>query len=139
VSRGAARVWFCALTSLFGLMALDEAFVLHERLARALDVRWQVLYSPIMLLAAVAVVMLIRDTWPDQVPVKLLVAGAVAWACAQLLDVLEFTGDAEHRTKVDGYGVMMIVEETLELAGSSMFLLALMIVLQRRLDQPATA
>jgi hypothetical protein len=139
VSRGLDRLWFAALAALFALMALDELFTLHERLERHFTVQWQLIYSPVMLFAAIALVMLVRDTWPDRAPVTLLVGGALAWGFSQLLDLVQWTGEIPNQRKVEGYGVLMITEETLELAGSSMFLVALLILLARRLDRPVPA
>src|SRR5262245_42625878 len=43
-----------SLAVLFAFMACDEAFAIHESLEKATGVDWQVLFAPIVALAAVA-------------------------------------------------------------------------------------
>ena len=105
-----------SLAALFTFMACDEAFGIHEWLEQATGVDWQVLFAPIVVLAGVAFVVVLRgivrrDVW------WALVGGAGVWTVAQLFEKLEWHGAIEQ----SHYRALMLSEETLEMLGSTLF------------------
>ena len=113
--------WTVVFALLFAFMAGDELSGLHEELADRVGVRWPVLYAPLIVAAGVAWLMAMRSLLADRHPAALLLGGgAAAWFVAQLLEAVQWK-DGEH---VAGYYPMMYAEETLEMAGSALFLLA---------------
>ena len=130
-ARPAVRRWHWAgLAGLFLLMAVDEATGLHEALERLSFVDWQTLYLPVMAFAVVlwALAFLELATFER----LLFAGGALAWGAAQVLEALEWTGPLDAERAVDGYGVLMGFEELLEMAGSALFALALLLAIRRR-------
>jgi hypothetical protein len=106
---------------LFGFMAADELVQLHEHAESASAIDWQTLYLPIFAAAAAAVALVLRS-WSGQPMARaLLVAGSVMWALAQLAEHLEHRGDG---ATVAGYPYYVLVEEVLEIAGSTLFVAA---------------
>jgi hypothetical protein len=112
-----------SLAVLFAFMACDEAFGVHESLEKATGVDWQVLFAPIVALAAIAFFVVLRgivrrDVW------WALIGGAGAWTVAQLFEKLEWHGAIEQ----PHYRAMMLSEETLEMLGSTLFAAAFAIL-----------
>ena len=101
--------------------AVDELFIVHERLEARSGIDWQTLYLPLavavaMLLAVIAYELRHRDrriAW-------MLLGGGACWAIAVLLEQLQWRGDEQ----VGLYGLLMIPEELLELGGSSLLIMA---------------
>ena len=60
----------------------------------------------------------------------LVLASGACWVGAQLLEALQWEDDGP----APGYTWMMVVEETLEMAGSAFLLLALLVVVRARGD-----
>ena len=121
--------WF-VLMALFALMAADEAVALHEALEDLLAVDWQILYLPLMAAGGVAwLVALLRLRWLP-VAAALLFAGAAAWGIAGVLESVQWVGPRETERAIEGYGILMGVEELLEMAGSAAFALAPLIAVR---------
>ena len=114
--------------ALLGLMALDEVLRFHELLEAASGVDWQLLYAPVFLLGGVAALLLLLELRSELPPAVLLCAGGAAWTISQVLEAVQWDGDR----RVTGYGLMMPVEELLEMSGSALFLLAGVHVLLHR-------
>lgn len=113
------------LAALFALMGVDEAVALHEGLEDLTAVDWQVLYLPVMAAGALAwLVALLRVRRVSTVAAILLVAGAAAWAIAGVLESVQWVGPRETERAIEGYGILMGVEELLEMSGSAAFALA---------------
>jgi hypothetical protein len=111
-----------ALPAVLVLMSLDEWRSVHESVEGRTGVDWQALYAPLVLLAGLAWWKVLRCWGTRSANGQLLVLGAVAWALSQVLEFAEWTRDTDvPRT---GYAAYMLVEEVLEAAGSSCFLLA---------------
>lgn len=133
--RHRERGWpWLGLGLLFMVMSLDEVAAIHERLESATGVDWQMLYAPVFLFAGAsflaAVLRLGRST-----SAGLLVLGAGAWVIAQFLEWLQWGGGGTE--PVDFYARAMVVEEVLEIAGSSLFLVALLLAFQTSSSSPA--
>jgi hypothetical protein len=94
-----------SLAALFVFMAGDEAFGIHESLERVTGVDWQVLFAPIVGVAAVAFVVVLRGV-PRPGARVTLVAAAAAWTVAQVFEKLEWHGGI----KQPHYWAMMLCE-----------------------------
>lgn len=130
----AGRRWpWLVLAALFTLMAIDEATGLHEALEDGTGVDWQTLYLPLMAAGGVAWLALLR--WLRAVPIAaaLLAAGAALWVIAGVLEAIQWTGPMERERAVDGYGILMGMEELSELSGSACFALAPLVTARARL------
>lgn len=122
------RPW-AGLALLFAVMGVDEATGMHEALERASAVDWQTLYIPIVALAgALWLLALVRMRGLERAA---WVLAAGAWLAAQVLEALEWTGPRESERAVDGYGIMMGFEELLEMTGSALFAVGLLLAVER--------
>ena len=118
VSRGVA----IAFAGLLVLASLDELAEVHEKLERRLDVDWQLLYIPVFVAAVAVLALFIVALRRNGFGLGLVLASAVCWAGSQLLEALQWEDDGP----AQGYTWMMVTEETLEMAGSALLLLALL-------------
>jgi hypothetical protein len=119
------RRWpWAVLAVLFSVMAVDEAFRVHEALEDETSTDWQVLYLPLMAAGAVAWFALLGRLRRLRLAALLLFAGAVMWAVAGVLESIQWTGPRETERAVEGYGILMGIEELLEMCGSACFALA---------------
>jgi hypothetical protein len=124
-----------AVSALFAFAALDEAFEVHERLERDVGVDWQLLYLPAFVAIALLWTLVLRGL-PGVGPSRsLYLTGTAAWAAAQLLEAIQWGGDGPR----DGYQVMMVAEEVLEMTGSAALLVAFLDALARRPGQERSA
>lgn len=126
----AAWWWGLALAWL----ALDEGLWIHERLERSSGVDWQLLYLPVIA-AAGLLGLLVLLAHRDQHPVfRAMLAGGGAWAAALVLELIQNWGGPP----IDWtwYSPMMIAEETIEMAGSMLIVMAALLVL--RAPEPGT-
>jgi len=121
----AVWIWWPVLAWL----ALDEGLALHERLERWSGIDWQVLYLPVIGLAAAAWWGVVRRQWTQRPTVVLLVTAAVAWATALLLEVIQNWGGSPVAAVV--YDPAMVTEEALEMVGSTVLLMAAILALRR--------
>lgn len=120
-------LWVWSL--LLAWLALDEGNAFHERLERWSGIDWQLLYLPVVGIASVAWWGLVRRYWTQRSTVGLLVAGAAAWASALLLELVQNWGGSPVKAAI--YDPAMITEEALEMIGSTMLLIAAILVLSR--------
>lgn len=109
-------------------LALDEGSAVHEQLERWSGIDWQVLYLPVMGLAAAVWLGLVRRYRNDRGVVALLLAGAAVWLVALTLELVQNWGGAPVQAVV--YNPTMIAEEALEMIGSTVLLLAAILALQ---------
>jgi hypothetical protein len=112
------------LAALFTLMAADEATGLHEALEDVTGVDWQTLYLPLMAAGGIAWLALLRRLRTVRIAAGLLAAGAALWICAGVLEAIQWTGPMERERAVEGYGILMGMEELCEMSGSACFALA---------------
>jgi hypothetical protein len=114
-----------ALGALFAFMALDEVVQIHERIEAAVDVGWQRLYLPLVPLGGLLWVLVLRGLAARSRSAALLFcAGGLAWFVAELFEREQRDGAVlRHRWTI-------FPEEMLEMTGSALFLLALVLGIQ---------
>jgi hypothetical protein len=118
VSRAVA----IAFAGLLVLASLDELAEVHEKLEGRLDVDWQVLYIPVFAAAAAVLALFTMALRRNGLGLGVILASGTCWVGAQLLEALQWEDDGP----APGYTWMMVTEETLEMAGSALLLLALL-------------
>jgi hypothetical protein len=116
-----------AIATLFVFLGVDEMLTIHESLDDMTGVFWQVLYLPIGLLAGVIWLMVLGRLRRDGRERLLFIGAPLAWLISQLLEAIQHEPDA-----VPGYAIMATAEESLEMIGSTLFLLGLLMALQTR-------
>lgn len=122
VRAGRLKRAVLGLAVFFVFMAFDEMLKIHETLEKWTGIDWQILYLPLVLAAGIGWLFLwLKGDWPARL---LWTGGAACWVLAQGLEAIQW-GGFEGDQRVDGYMVMMVAEELLEMAGSSLFLLTL--------------
>ena len=109
-------------------LALDEGIAIHERVEKWSGVDWQILYLPILAIAAIAWWGVVRTYRNQQHINRWLLAGAVGWAFTLLLELIEHWG-GEPATPIL-YNTAMVTEETLEMVGSTIFVIAAVLALR---------
>jgi len=110
-------------------LALDEGTAIHERVERWSGVDWQILYLPVMALAAWAwwgVLRRYRSQTRVAVP---LIAVAAVWILALALELVQNWGGAPIQASI--YDPTMILEEALEMVGGTALLVAAASALRR--------
>ena len=110
------------------LASLDEATEIHEKLEQRLDVDWQLLYLPVFVAAAVVWWLLVAGLRRNGFGVAPVLASAGCWLASQALEALQW----EDEGPAPGYTWMMVLEETLEMTGSALLLVALLAVVRAR-------
>ena len=133
---GAHRLWI-AFGALLLLMSADEVIQIHERIETWTGIDWQQPYAFVALGAAFIWFKMLRLMEPG--PRLMLIIGAVCWAISFGLEDAQYDSNDE---RVSGFTPMAISEELLEMAGSSLFLLALVVALKahaRRAPELAVA
>jgi hypothetical protein len=125
--RVSERRYVGAFALLFLYMGIDEISSIHEHLSEWTGVEWQLLLSPVMLLAAIGFCVLLRDEWSSSDKWLWLGAGA-CWFVSQVLERLEWH---DHDIPVRGYLKMMVAEEVLEMIGSMLFMLTMLAIWER--------
>ena len=121
-------VWWAVLAWL----ALDEGNAIHEKLERWLETDWQLLYIPVMGIAALAWWGLVRRYRSQPRIAALLIAGAAVWVAVLMLELVQNWGGAPVQAAI--YVPTMITEEALEMIGSAVLLIAGMLALQKAVD-----
>lgn len=129
VSRAVA----IAFAGLLVLASLDELAEVHEKLERRLDVDWQILYIPVFAVAAIVLALFMAGLRRNGIGLGLVIASAACWAGSQVLEAVQWEDDGP----APGYTWMMVTEETLEMAGSALLLLALLNADRARAMRPA--
>jgi hypothetical protein len=119
-----------AIGILFVFMGVDETLAIHESFASLAGVFWQILYIPVALLAAVIWLMTFQRLRRGSRERLLYICAPLAWLTSQVLETAQ-AGPSDQ-----GYGVMATGEELLEMIGSTLFLLALLIALRRVASEP---
>jgi hypothetical protein len=128
--RGSRDLVLVGMALMFAFMAVDEASGVHERVddwsERSLGIQWQVAYAPLLLGGAAVWLGTLRRLRSSDLAPRLFVLGAAAWVTSQLTDVMSNRGFGEL-----AYPALVVPEEMLEMTGSALFGLALLIVLRQ--------
>jgi hypothetical protein len=123
--RRTGRNVLLGLVILFAFMAGDEFAGLHEHLEGWTGVDWMTLYAPVFVIAAIAWLAVMRSIGDARFRLCML-GGAACWAIAQVLEALQWNVDV----KVAHYNMYMVPEELLEMTGSALFLLGMLLALR---------
>jgi hypothetical protein len=126
------RLWQL-LAGLFAFMGVDELITFHELVEDWTGLGgWQLPYLPVVVAAGWLWIRLLPLISRRQHALALWVGGAACWASSQLLEAVWHTGLGsellEHLGVTAWYG-LTVGEEILEMAGSSLFLVALLFLL----------
>ena len=124
---GQHRVAWRGIGIVLCLMSVDEGLLVHERLQRLTGVDWVMLYAPVILVAAALWLRVATGLRRQAGAVALWVGGAACWAGAQLLEQKSWEPGG---IRVTGWEAMSVAEEALEAAGTSAFLLAMLLALR---------
>lgn len=116
-------------------LALDEGAAIHERLERWSGIDWQLLYLPVMALGALAWLGVVRRFWSRPRIVALLMAGAAAWIAVLILELVQNWGGTPVQAAI--YVPTMIIEEALEMIGSTSLLVAAILTLRELVQEAA--
>jgi len=123
------------LAVLFVFVSADELGEIHERLERIVRIDWQILYSPIALLAFVLWLFVARRLRQIGAGFGLLLVGTVCGVASQVAEAVEY-GSGDER--VAAFDELVVFEELVEMAGALLIGLALLKALQA-LYRPARA
>jgi hypothetical protein len=115
-------------------LALDERTAIHERLEQLSGIDWQLLYIPVMGLAAVAWSGVVRRYRSQARVVALFLVGAAFWIVVLLLELVQNWGGSPVEAAI--YVPTMITEEALEMVGSTLFLIAAILALGSSVQAP---
>ena len=122
--HGERGLWI-AFGALLVLMSADEVVQIHERIETWTGVDWEQPYAVVALGAAVIWFKILRRV--DPLPRALLIIGAICWAISFGLEDAEYDSADD---RVSAFTTLAISEEVLEMIGSTLFLLALVIALK---------
>jgi hypothetical protein len=112
------------LGALFTFMGLDEVLTIHERLEEVVDLAWWKFYAPLVLVGAIGAVLMLRRIWSHHLVRAALLGGGGCWFVAQLIETQQYDGaELVHRWTI-------LPEEVLEMTGSLLFVLAMLLVVQ---------
>lgn len=123
---GRHRLWI-AFGALLLFMSADEVVQIHERIETWTGIDWEQPYLVVAIGAAVVWFNVLRSM--ERQSRWLLIYGAIGWAISFGLEDAEYDSNDD---RVAGFTPMTISEELLEMAGSSLFLIALVIALKRQ-------
>jgi hypothetical protein len=122
----AARMWFALSVPLL-FVGADEFGEIHERLERITGIDWQVLYSPLGLVAVVLWVLVGRRLRTIGAGFGLFVAGTICGVASQFLEAVEY---GENDQRVAAFNEIVVTEELLEMCGAVLVGLALLAALR---------
>jgi hypothetical protein len=125
-AAGEARLWF-ALAAVFVFNSADEFGQIHERLEFRTGIDWQILYSPLALIAVGLWLLAARRLRRIGAGLGLLILGTVCLVASQLAEALEYDS-ADKR--ISAFNEVVVLEELLEMAGALLVGLALLSALQ---------
>jgi hypothetical protein len=117
-----SRLLAWSVAVLLVLAGVDEVVQIHERLEEYLRVDWQVIYLPAIAVGGLLCVLLLRQLWSSREARLFFAIGITAWATSQILEYAQWNGDRQ----VNGYSLLMVTEELMEMTGSALLLLALL-------------
>ncbi len=125
-SRGEPAWALAILAGAFAFGAIDEMLTFHERIEESVGVEFEVLYSPLLLVAIVAWFVALRSFGHS--PAGLVwIAAVVAWAIAQSIEALTWGVHPFGAVTSSGVTVANDIEELLEMAGWTLFIWAMLV------------
>jgi hypothetical protein len=136
------RLPWLAIGAFMAFMGLDELAGIHERVGGLVGGEWEIAYIPVALLGGVFWLWTLRLMWRFGSERLLWLGGAAAWVLAQVNEAVvnhrdaasSLLGDFHLQALTFGgtlFDVADRLEEIVEMAGSSMFLLALYLAWRR--------
>jgi hypothetical protein len=129
VYEGLGELRWLLFGVLLAFIGIDDLLTVHEHLQTWTGVDWVFLYLPLVAGGGV-VCLLVMARLVRAAPraAGLLVAGAAAWLAAYVAEQLEYTRGG---APVERYATLATIEETLEMAGSCLFVFALLLTIRR--------
>jgi hypothetical protein len=125
----AGRRWWIVLALVFAFLGLDEIAALHEAVQDRVHVWGQAVLAPVVLVGVYAWWVTLKRLWAEPPAGGLFMLGAGAWIASQLIDAAL----NEH------WGWTIVPEELLEMLGSALFGLALLVALRQLVAMKAAA
>jgi hypothetical protein len=120
---GRDKLILLALAGLLVASGFDDILELHDRAENATGIDWRILALPVVAVAFVCLARTLQMLW-ELVSVRMLIAGAIAaWVGAQVLDFLA-------QSETSAAPAARITEEVLEMTGSGLFALAMLVAIQ---------
>jgi hypothetical protein len=116
----AGRRWWIVLALVFAFLGLDEIAALHEAVQDRVHVWGQAVLAPVVFVGVYAWWATLKRLWSEPPAGMLFVLGAGAWIVSQMIDA----------KLNEEWGWTVIPEELLEMAGSALFGLALLVALR---------
>jgi hypothetical protein len=132
VAADLRRLPWLFMGAFFAFMGIDELAMVHERLGYLIASDWQIPFIPVALAGGVFWLWALRLMWQSDSQRLFWVGGACAWILAQMLEAVVL----HEGPRWPWIGEESLVEETLEMIGSTMFLLALFLLRRRFVDRP---
>jgi len=120
------RGWWYGFGAFLVFMSADEVVQIHEKVETWTGVDWEKPYAFVALGAAVVWFNLVRRM-DNQLRI-LMACGAIGWMISFVLEDAEYDS-MDHR--VSGFTAMDTIEELAEMAGSSLWLITIVILLKR--------
>jgi hypothetical protein len=136
------RLPWLAIGAFLAFMGVDELAGIHERVGDLVSGEWEIAFLPVALLGGVFWLSTLRRMWQFSSERLLWLGGAAAWGLSQVNEAVvnhrdaasSLLGDFHLQALTFGgtlFDVADRVEEIVEMAGSSMFLLALYLAWRR--------
>ncbi len=116
----ADRRWWLVLAGVFTFLGMDEITALHEAVQDRVHIWGQATLIPIVIAGGIAWLITLKRLGPQSVAGRLLILAAATWAVSQGID-LELN---------ERWGWTIIPEELLEMCGSTMFGLAMLVAVR---------
>jgi hypothetical protein len=119
-----SRHWWLLMALLFAWMSLDEVGALHEKLQDATGVKWQAIYAPLFVIGAVAGLKVVAALWRYRPAALVFLGGGACWFVSQAIEAWQW----KHGYLL--HPMSIIPEETLEMSGSALFSLAIVLAIR---------
>ena len=113
----ADRRWWLVLAAVFAFLGIDEMTALHEAVQDRVHVWGQATLIPIVIAGGVAWLITLKRLGAQSLAGRLLILAAAVWVLSQGIDAV----------LNEDYGWTIVPEELLEMCGSAMFGLAMLV------------
>ena len=114
------RVWWLVLAGVFAFLGVDEIAALHEAIQDRVHVWGQATLTPIVIAGVAAWLIALTRLRSSPGAARLFVLGAAAWILSQGIDV----------ALNESHGWTVVPEELVEMAGSALFGVALLVAVR---------